>query len=68
MLLTDGVAFPTEGGNLVAWSLDGGAYTNINLAANAVAIAAISNFALGSHTITLKIISGTVTINRFLAI
>lgn len=56
------------GAGTVGWDLDGGGYTNIDLSAQKVADHVVTNFAAGVHTITLKVISGTVKINRFLAI
>lgn len=56
------------GAGTVAWSLDGGAYTNVDLSAQGVANRDVWNFTRGAHTVTLKVVSGTVTINRFLAI
>jgi hypothetical protein len=54
-------------GGVIGWSVDGGSYTNIDMA-NEVQYRAVWNFARGEHTIMLKVISGTVTINRFMAI
>jgi lysophospholipase L1-like esterase len=56
------------GTGVVAWSLDGGAYTNRDLTAITTQSYIVTNFPKGVHTITLKVISGTVTIKRFLAI
>jgi lysophospholipase L1-like esterase len=58
----------STGAGTVAWSVDGGAYTNVDLSAKGVAFGEVSNFARTEHTVTLKVISGTVRINRFLAI
>lgn len=56
------------GQGTVGWSLDGGEYTNIDLSAEPVANFPVSNFASDSHTVALKVVSGTIQINRFLAI
>jgi hypothetical protein len=53
---------------VMAWSLDGGAFTNITVTGAAPSVAEVTNFERGEHTVTFKIISGTVRINRFLAI
>ncbi|HEX7974342.1 MAG TPA: SGNH/GDSL hydrolase family protein, partial [Anaerolineales bacterium] len=56
------------GNGTLAWSLDGGAYTSVDLALQDVANKAVWNFARGAHTVTLKVVSGSIRINRFLAI
>lgn len=56
------------GAGVVAWKVDDGDYTNVDLSAQGVANRAVWNFERGAHTVTLKVVSGTVTINRFLAI
>lgn len=54
---------------VIQWAIDGGPYSaNYNLAVNGNFNPFILNLARGTHTFTLKIISGTITINRFLAI
>lgn len=56
------------GAGAYAWSLDGGAETQVDLSAQDVANQPLSNFAYGAHTMTLRVVSGTVRVNRFLAI
>lgn len=51
----------------IAYQIDGGDFTNINQTTTSGAIRAIFATTRGSHTITIKVVSGTVTINRFLA-
>lgn len=51
-----------------AWSIDGGAFTNINQAPGVTTIRQLYAKTRGEHTVTIKIVSGTVEINRFLAI
>jgi hypothetical protein len=52
------------GAGTVAWDVDGGGYTNLDLT-NYLLDLLISSFARGTHTVTLKVISGTVRINKF---
>jgi len=55
---------------VIAWDIDGGGYTNIDLSTRVVNPYLIGGY-LGDqteHTVTLKVISGSVTVNRFLAI
>jgi hypothetical protein len=56
------------GSGAIEWDVDGGGWTALNLATHPRAITFISALALGAHTITIRVTSGTVTINRFLAI
>ena len=67
-----GLDTPVGAGNgVVAWDVDGGGYTNIDLSARVGAHPFLTDDYLGSyasHTVTLKAISGLVEINRFLAI
>lgn len=51
-----------------AWSVDGGAYTNVNWTTGSGTIKPLSAITRGSHTVTIKVVSGTVEINRFLAV
>jgi hypothetical protein len=53
---------------VLAWSIDGGSYTNSNLGARAGAINPVTSLARAEHTVVIKVISGTVKINRFLAV
>ena len=58
------------GQGVVAWQLDGGAWTNLGLSTYVVypqVIQHIGNPA-AAHTVTFKVVSGNVQINRFLAI
>lgn len=56
------------GAGTLAWSVDGGAFTNYDLSASGVDNRAFWNFERGVHTVTIKVVSGTVQINRFMAI
>lgn len=49
-----------------AWSIDGGDYTEY--VAGSPGVHQISNFASAEHTVTIKVVSGTVKIEKFLAI
>jgi hypothetical protein len=53
---------------VMAWSVDGGAFTNFTLTTSGGPICVISNFVRGAHTVTIKVVAGLVTINRFMAI
>lgn len=53
---------------VVAWDVDGGGFTNLDLTALTVANRALWNLERGTHTVTFKVVSGLVRINRFLAI
>lgn len=59
------------GAGVLAIKVDGAAYNNINLSSSALAYLQAmwdgSGFR-GGHTITIKVVSGTVKINRFLAV
>jgi len=57
-----------EGAGTIAWQVDDGPFKNKDLSATPYQAYLITNFAKGDHTITVKVISGTVTVNRFLAI
>lgn len=55
------------------YSVDGGGYTTKDMSAGSgKTIVWLANFgsppATGSHTVTLRVVSGTVTINRFIVI
>jgi hypothetical protein len=58
------------GQGVIAWSIDGGTETQINLAARPDQPYLISGYlgAPASHTVTIRNVSGTTRINRFLAI
>jgi hypothetical protein len=51
-----------------AWKLDDGEYTNFDLTGRGGLVVQVGSFARGAHTITLKVVSGTITIERFLAV
>lgn len=50
------------------WQVDGGSWTTVNAAALARPINMITTFTQGAHTVTFRVVSGTVRINRFIAI
>jgi hypothetical protein len=52
----------------LAWSIDGGAYTNRNQTDTSPTIMELFATDYGEHTVTVKVVSGTVKINRFLAV
>lgn len=58
----------STGAGTLAWSIDGGAYTNIDLSLKAGTNFTVTNFTRSEHTVTIKVISGTVEVKRFLAI
>jgi hypothetical protein len=51
---------------VLSWQVDGGTWTNYTLTTTPVLISA--DYTLGSHTVVIKVISGTVRINEFHAI
>lgn len=50
---------------VIEWQVDGGAWTSYTLATNDYAL---TNFTAGAHTLAVRVVSGTVRINRLLAI
>lgn len=58
----------TYGSGVIEWQIDGGAWTSFDLSSVFYNIMFVGSFANGSHTVTLRVVSGTVTIARFLAI
>ncbi len=56
------------GAGQIQWQLDDGDWHTLTLSLLGATINAVGNFERGAHTVTLKVVSGTVTINRFLAI
>jgi len=52
----------------VAWSIDGGEFTTINFSVYPIANMMLWSGARAEHTVVVKVVSGTVTIKRFLAI
>lgn len=58
------------GGGVLAWDVDGGGYTNIDTenTKSTGQVYAVWNTTRNVHTVTIKVVSGTVKINRFLAI
>jgi lysophospholipase L1-like esterase len=58
----------TAPAGVLAWSVDGGAETQINCATWQNVKYSVWSGARAEHTVTVRVISGTVTIKRFLAI
>lgn len=56
------------GAGTYAWSVDGGGETQVDLSVQDVANQPVYNMAYGAHTVTLRVVSGTVRINRCLLI
>lgn len=52
----------------VAWNIDGGDFTTINFSLYPIANMRYWSGARAEHTVTIKVVSGTVTIKRFLAV
>jgi hypothetical protein len=51
-----------------AYSIDGGAYTNVTHQTGQSSIRELHATDLGEHTVTIKVVSGLVCVNQFLAI
>lgn len=59
----------STGAGTLAWSIDGGDFTNIDLTIYGIDNNPVQYLSVrGEHTVTIKVISGLVKINRFLAI
>jgi len=60
-----GLDYNNTASGVVAWSVDGGAYTNLTLDVKPVAL---WNGTRAVHTVVFKVVSGTASINKFMAI
>lgn len=56
------------GAGTLAYKIDAGGYTEIDLSAEDQAINPVYNFTRAARTITIKVVSGSIEINRFLAV
>jgi hypothetical protein len=52
----------------LAWQVDGGDYTTVSVSVGVAAIRRLHCLDRDAHTVTVKVVSGTLQINRFLAL
>lgn len=58
----------STGAGVLSWRVDGGAWTERDLSADIQTYRCLWSGTRGSHTVQIKVVSGTIRINRFLAV